>query len=148
MSTSNALLDLTIETNKIIVDAIVANNRRQIAYAKSVWGVVAVPFPGNDLKVNVDETIERVEKVADLTMSDLETTAKSTIELAEKIAGQGVKAREESLVAAREFAKTSVSTIKHALETAEERLEHISKRLEEAGEGLVAEAKKVAASSN
>lgn len=122
MPASNALVDFTTETNKIIIDAIAANNRRQVAYAKSVWDVIATPLPGQDLKTNVSETIERVEKVVDLTMADLETTSKSTIELAEKIAAQGTKARTESLAAARTLAKTGVATIKQALETTEERL--------------------------
>ena len=104
-TSTTALMNLATETNKIIIDAIAANNRRQVAYAKSVWGVIATPLPGNDLSANVSETIERAETVVDLTLSDLETTSTSAMELAERIAAQAAKAREESLVVARAFAE-------------------------------------------
>jgi hypothetical protein len=132
MSTSTSpLVNLTSETNKIILDAIAANNRRSVAYAKGVWGVVSRPYPGKDLKVNVGETFERVEHIVDLTLGELETTSKSSIELAEELMQQAAKAREESLAAARTMAKTGVATIKHVLETTEERLAGLAERLEE-----------------
>ncbi len=94
-NTATSLVDLASETNKIIMEAITANYRRQLAYSKNVWGIVARPYAGNDLKVNVTESIERAEKVVDLTMADLETSTKSTIELADKVIAQANKAREE-----------------------------------------------------
>jgi len=146
-TSTSTLVDLTSETNKIIMEAITANYRRQLAYSKNVWGIVSRPYAGNDLKVNVTETIERAEKVVDLTMADLETSTKTTIELAEKVASQASKAREESLEVARAYAKNGVKTIKHALETTEERLDTLSKRLEVAVDEVVAAPKKAAKAS-
>ena len=136
-TTTTSLVDLTTETNKIVMEAITANYRRQLAYSKSVWGIVSSPYAGNDLKINVNETIERVEKVVDLTMADLETSAKSTIELAEAVMGQATKVREESLDVARTYAKNGVKTIKAALETTEERLDTLTKRLEDSLDEVV-----------
>jgi hypothetical protein len=130
-TSTSPLVNLTSETNKIILDAIATNNRRSVAYAKGVWGIVSRPYPGKDLKVNVGETFERVESVVDLTLGELETTSKSSIELAEAVMAQAAKAREESLHAARAMAKTGVTTIKHALQTTEERLDTLSKNLVE-----------------
>lgn len=131
MSTTSTLVDLTSETNKIVIDAVAAANRRNIAYAKSVWAIVARPFPSKDLKENVGETFERMEQVVDLTINGLEEGSKATIELAEKALHQATKAREEATAAAREIAKSGVSTLKKALETTETRLEDLSKRLDE-----------------
>ncbi len=128
-TTASSLVDLTSETNKIIMDAITANYRRQLAYSKNIWGIVSRPYAGNDLKVNVGETIGRMENVVDLTMADLETTTKSTIELTEKVLSQATKARDESINVARTYAKSGVASMKHALETTEERLDTLSKRL-------------------
>jgi len=146
-TTASTLVELSSETNKIIMEAITANYRRQLAYSKNVWGIVSTPYPGKDLKVNVTETMERAEKIVDLTMADLETSTKSTIELAEKVASQASKAREESLEVARTYAKNGVKTIKHALETTEERLDTLSKRLEVAVDEVVAAPKKAAKAS-
>jgi len=146
-TTASTLVELSSETNKIIMEAITANYRRQLAYSKNVWGIVSRPYAGNDLKVNVTETMERAEKIVDLTMADLETSTKSTIELAEKVASQASKAREESLEVARTYAKNGVKTIKHALETTEERLDTLSKRLEDAVDEVVAAPKKAAKAS-
>jgi hypothetical protein len=146
-NTATSLVDLASETNKIIMEAITANYRRQLAYSKNVWGIVARPYAGNDLKVNVTESIERAEKVVDLTMADLETSTKSTIELADKVIAQANKAREESLEVARTYAKNGVKTIKHALETTEERLDTLSKRLEVSLDEVVAAPKKAAKAS-
>jgi hypothetical protein len=146
-TTASSLVDLTSETNKIIMEAITANYRRQLAYSKNVWGIISLPYAGNDLKVNVTETIERVEKVVDLTMADVETSTKSTIELADKVISQAAKAREESLAVARTYAKNGVKTIKHALETTEERLDTLTKRLEDSIDDVVAAPKKAAKAS-
>ena len=146
-TTASSLVDLTSETNKIIIDAIAANYRRQLAYSKNVWGIVSRPYAGNDLKVNVAETIGRMENVVDLTMADLETTTKSTIELTEKVLGQATKVRDESLDVARTYAKNGVQTIKAALETTEERLDTLTKRLEVAADEAVAATKKAAKAS-
>jgi sulfite reductase beta subunit-like hemoprotein len=148
MSTSTStLIDLSKETSKFILDAIAENNRRSVAYAKNVWGVVARPYAGNDLKINISDTIERVEKIVDLAMSDFEVTSKATIDLVEKVASQAEKAREESLQVARSYAKTGVTTMKHALETTEERLETLAKRLEETVAEVNVTAKKAAKAS-
>jgi hypothetical protein len=146
-TTASTLVELSSETNKIIMEAITANYRRQLAYSKNVWGIVSTPYPGKDLKVNVTETMERAEKIVDLTMADLETSTKSTIELAEKVASQASKAREDSLEVARAYAKNGVKTIKHALETTEERLDTLSKRLEVAVDEVVSAPKKAAKAS-
>jgi hypothetical protein len=146
-TTATNLAELTSETNKIIMEAITANYRRQLAYSKNVWGILARPYAGNDLKVNVTETIERVEKVVDLSMADFETSTKSTIELADKVISQAAKAREESLAVARTYAKNGVESIKNALETTEERLDTLSKRLEVSLDDVVKASKKAAKAS-
>jgi len=146
-TTASSLVDLTSETNKIIMDAITTNYRRQLAYSKNIWGIVSRPYAGNDLKVNVGETIGRMENVVDLTMADLETTTKSTIELTEKVLSQATKARDESINVARTYAKSGVASIKHALETTEERLDTLSKRLEVSLDHVVDASKKAAEAS-
>ena len=142
MSTTSTLVDLTSESNKIVIDAVATANRRAVAYYKGLWNIVSRPFPSKDLKDNVGEGFERAEQIVDLTIQEMEADSKLAIEFAEKALAQATKAREEAVNVAREYAKTGVSTLKSALESTEStlktalentetRLEDFSKRLED-----------------
>lgn len=122
--------DLAKETMTLIADEIGASNRRTVEYVKSLWELAR---PGD--RGNAGETVRdgfaRAESAVSLTVREVEASMNSGIELAEKLLAQSKKLQQQGFESAREFADKALSNVKQAVEAAGDRIDDMSKKLEE-----------------
>jgi ElaB/YqjD/DUF883 family membrane-anchored ribosome-binding protein len=122
--------EIAKETMNLIVDEIGASNRRNVEFVKSLWEL-ARPSERTNASETVRDGFQRAESAVSLTVRELETSLNSGIELAEKLLGQSKKLQQQSFESAREFADKALSNVKQAVEATGDRIEGLSKKLEE-----------------
>ena len=83
--------DVAAETTTLIIDAIKSSNERALQYWKSVWDIVAAPAESTSTGYDVRAGFDRLDKVVNLTVQELETSIKKNAHVAETLIAQSTK---------------------------------------------------------
>lgn len=130
MTTTSNFFDLAVETNTSFVHAFSEAVRRNVAFSQNVWSIVGAPYTGDDISSNLGDGFERLQKISDLALAEVEKSNTAMVSLMENVLTTAVKARDESTVAVRSLAKNGLDGMKTAAGNTEERLADLAKNFE------------------
>lgn len=129
-ATTAGYAELALRMNRIFLDNMAAANQRSLDYWKTVWGVVARPYPSTAVDACARENLERATQVAGLTAAELQAAAHRNAELAEKLFGVAADLADSYAHSLRGLMRTGVSNANFVREAAELQFVDFAKRLD------------------
>ena len=124
-------LELTSQGYALMIDAMASANQRALGYTKSLYEIASRPYASGAPDAAVRDGFDRFKQIADLTVSELQTTATKNTDFAERFIAQTNAVQEQVAHAVRGLATTGLSNISYVREAAETQLNGFSKRVED-----------------
>jgi hypothetical protein len=123
-------VDLSLQAYSFLVDAFGAASLRRLGYVKSLYEVVARPYPSTALEQAVRENFDRANTLLSLSIAEAQTSIQKSAEFSEKWIEHASKLQGSAVEASRGLVKTTLSNLELVRDSNSAQLEAFAKQVE------------------
>jgi hypothetical protein len=128
---TKSYVELASSTYNLFVDAVASANQRALRYGKSVYEILARPYPITLGEGAYRDGFDRANQLVELTVRELQAAGQSAAEFGRDVIGQTARWQETYLHAIRGLMQTGVSNLNYVKDATDQQFNGFAQRVED-----------------